>query len=116
MVFRHPLEYEQDRYGEAAQVFQKVLTLQPSNGTAHAMAELCQFELGKDELALRDLLAADQLGIVHDERLRKVALYHVEFCNCGRAGSATLNKPCRRSRSIRSGRGSSLLHWARLQC
>ena len=71
------LEYDQDHYSEAAQAFEKLLRLQPSNGTAHAMLGLSQFELGKDEPALKNLLAAERFGIVKDEQLRKVALYHL---------------------------------------
>jgi predicted Zn-dependent protease len=71
------VQYDQDHYPKAAVAFQKLLVLQPSNGTAHAMLGLCQFELGKDELALKNLKDADRLGIVSNEELRKVALYHV---------------------------------------
>ncbi len=71
------LEYEQDHYAEAARAFERLLRLQPSNGTAHAMVGLCQFELGEDKPALKNLLAADHWGIVSDEQLRKVALYHL---------------------------------------
>src|SRR6266852_991277 len=71
------LEYDQDHYEEAAQAFQKLLGIQPSNGTAHAMLGLCQFELHRDEPALKNLLAAERFGIVKDEQLRKVALYHL---------------------------------------
>jgi tetratricopeptide (TPR) repeat protein len=41
------------------------------------MLGLCQFELGKDEPALQNLLAAEQLGVLKDLQLRKVALYHM---------------------------------------
>ena len=71
------LEYDQDHYAKAALDFEKVIALDSVNGTAHAMLGLCQFELGKDELALKNLLAAEQLGVVKDEQLRKVALYHL---------------------------------------
>ncbi len=71
------LEYDQDHYAKAAQGFEKLIALDPANGTAHAMLGLCQFELGKDELALKNLLAAEQLGVIKDEQLRHVALYHL---------------------------------------
>src|SRR5215470_10003873 len=71
------LEYDQDHYAKAAQAFEKLLALDPANGTAHAMLGLCQFELGKDELALKNLLKAEQLGVIKDEQLRRVALYHM---------------------------------------
>ena len=71
------LEYDQDHYAKAAADFAKLIELQPKNGTAHAMLGLCQFELGKDEPALKNLLSAEQLGIIKDEQLRHVALYHM---------------------------------------
>jgi tetratricopeptide (TPR) repeat protein len=71
------IEYDQDHYAKAALDFEKLIALQPANGTAHAMLGLCQFELGKNEPALKNLLAAEQLGVVKDEQLRKVALYHL---------------------------------------
>ena len=71
------LEYDQDHYAKAAQDFEKLIALDSANGTAHAMLGLCQFELGQDEPALKHLLAAERLGIVKDEQLRHVALYHL---------------------------------------
>lgn len=71
------LEYDRDHYLQSASAFQQVLTLQPSNGTAHAMLGLCQFELGSDNLALKNLLAAEHYGIINNDELRKVAVYHL---------------------------------------
>jgi tetratricopeptide (TPR) repeat protein len=71
------LEYDQDHYAKAALAFQKLLALDSGNGTAHAMLGLCQFELKKDQPALKNLLEAERLGIVKDEQLRKVAVYHL---------------------------------------
>ncbi len=71
------LEYDQNHFSKAALAFRKLIQLQPKNGTAHAMLGLCQFELGTDQPALKNLLAADHLGIVNDTDLRKVALYHL---------------------------------------
>ena len=71
------LEYDRDQYAKAAQAFAKLIALNPRHGTAHAMLGLCQFELGSDAPALKNLLAADRLGISKDEQLRKVALYHL---------------------------------------
>jgi tetratricopeptide (TPR) repeat protein len=71
------IEYDQDHYAKAAQAFGKLIVLDPHNGTAHAMLGLCQFELGKDESALKNLLEAERLSIVKDEQLRHVALYHM---------------------------------------
>jgi predicted Zn-dependent protease len=41
------------------------------------MLGLCQFELNQDAPALNNLLKAEQLGIVKNEQLRHVALYHM---------------------------------------
>lgn len=71
------LQYDQNQYSDAARAFEKLIVLQPENGTAHAMLGLCQFELSKDAPALKNLLAAEKLGVVKDEQLRKVALYHL---------------------------------------
>ena len=71
------IEYDQDHYAKAAVDFAKVIALHPANGTAHAMLGLCQFELGQDEPALKNLLGAEQLGIIKDEQLRNVAVYHL---------------------------------------
>ena len=71
------IEYDQDHYAKAARAFEKLITLDPRNGTAHAMLGLCQFELSRDEPALKNLLKAEQLGVIKDDQLRKVALYHM---------------------------------------
>jgi tetratricopeptide (TPR) repeat protein len=71
------IEYDQDHYAKAAQDFERLIALDPSNGTAHAMLGLCQFELNKDELALNNLWKAERLGIIKNEELRHVALYHM---------------------------------------
>src|SRR5690242_21223958 len=49
------LEYDQDHYAKAARDFEKLIALDPANGTAHAMLGLCQFELGDGEIALKNL-------------------------------------------------------------
>jgi tetratricopeptide (TPR) repeat protein len=71
------LEYDQDNYAMAALHLEKLVAVDPANGTAHVMLGLCQFELGKDGPALKNLLAGERLGIVKNEQLRKVALYHL---------------------------------------
>jgi predicted Zn-dependent protease len=71
------IEYDHDHYANAAQAFERLITLDPANGTAHAMLGLCQFELTNDEAALKNLLNAERLGVIKDEQLRKVAVYHL---------------------------------------
>ena len=71
------IEYDQDHYAKAAQDFEKLIAVDPANGTAHAMLGLCQFELSKDDSALKNLLKAEDLGVIKDDQLRQVALYHM---------------------------------------
>jgi tetratricopeptide (TPR) repeat protein len=71
------LEYDQNHFAKAGGDFKQVVKLQPANGTAHAMLGLCQFELREDALALENLLEADKLGIVNNDELRRVALFHM---------------------------------------
>jgi len=71
------IQYDLDHYADAARSFQRLIILDPRNGTAHAMLGLCQFELRKDDSSLKNLLAAEQLGILKDVQLRTVALYHL---------------------------------------
>ena len=84
------IEYDQDHYAKAARGFEKVIALDPKNGTAHAMLGLCQFELGKNDAALENLLAAENLGVVKDQQLRRVALYHMGLLElrAGKYGAA----------------------------
>lgn len=71
------IEYDRDHYAKAAHAFEKVIALDNKNGTAHAMLGLCQFELHQDAPALKNLLAAENLGVAKDQQLRIVALYHM---------------------------------------
>lgn len=84
------LEYDQDHYKKAAVAFSKVLGLNPHNGSAHAMLGLCQFELHQDQSALGNLLAAEKFGIVKDQQLRHVTLYHLALLQLrlGKFGAA----------------------------
>lgn len=71
------IEYDRDRYRKSAHYFQKVIALDRNNGTAHAMLGLCQFELGEDDVALKNLALAENLGVLKNQQLRVVALYHM---------------------------------------
>lgn len=70
------LEYDLDHYAKAAADFEKLLALQPENGNAHAMLGLCDFELGREKLALQHLQKGKNIGLAKDEALWKVVLYH----------------------------------------
>jgi tetratricopeptide (TPR) repeat protein len=68
--------YDQDQFAPAEKAFQKVVALDPRQGTARAMMGLSEFELGQDADALRDIEASKDLGIIEDPQLRQVVLYH----------------------------------------
>jgi|HubBroStandDraft_6_1064221.scaffolds.fasta_scaffold03543_5 tetratricopeptide (TPR) repeat protein len=70
------IEYDQDDYADAARVFEKVKALDPKAGTARLMLGLCQFELGDDDSALRNIEEGRKIGIAEDPQLRHVMLYH----------------------------------------
>ncbi|HEX7728967.1 MAG TPA: tetratricopeptide repeat protein [Terracidiphilus sp.] len=68
--------YDQERYAEAETAFQKVVTLEPKHGTAHAFLGLCQFQIGEDKAALHNIEASRELGTDVDPQLRDVIFYH----------------------------------------
>jgi len=68
--------YDHDNYGEAARAFRRVVALQAKHGSARAMLGLCEFALGQDAAALRDIQKGRQLGILEDPQLRRVVLFH----------------------------------------
>jgi tetratricopeptide (TPR) repeat protein len=70
------IRYDQDQFPEAAQAFRKVVALDANHGTARVMLGLCEFELGHDDSALRDIEAGKNIGIAEDPQLRNVVLYH----------------------------------------
>ncbi len=68
--------YDQESYAEAELAFQHVVAIDPKHGTAHALLGFCEFELGDDKAALRDIEASKDLGIDLDPQLRSVVFYH----------------------------------------
>ena len=68
--------YDADNYAEAANAFRNVVALDSRQGTARAMLGLCEFELGQEVEALRDIEASKSLGVIEDAQLRQVVLYH----------------------------------------
>lgn len=68
--------YDADNYADAANAFREVVALDPRQGTARAMLGLCEFELGQEAEALRDIEASKSLGVIEDAQLRQVVLYH----------------------------------------
>ncbi len=68
--------YDRESYAEAELAFQHVVAIDPKHGTARALLGLCEFELGDDQAALRDIEASKDLGINIDPQLRDVVFYH----------------------------------------
>jgi tetratricopeptide (TPR) repeat protein len=70
------IEYDRNNYASGAQDFQKLIPLAPKDGTARVMLGLCEFELGQDEPALKNIREGLALGVADDEQLQEVALFH----------------------------------------
>jgi len=49
------LDYDRNAYQEAATAFQRAVALQPKAGSPRVMLGLCQFELGQDDAALKNI-------------------------------------------------------------
>lgn len=93
--------YDRDTFDKAAAAFQKAVALQPQNGTALAMLGLCEFELGRDQLALRHIQAGKNLGLQKNQELWQVVLFHegILLQRSGKFQSAqdTLEQLCERA-------------------
>ena len=70
------LYYDADRYAQAELAFEKVVALDPKQGTARAMLGLSEFELGQPESALKNIEASKTLGVLEDQQLRDVVMFH----------------------------------------
>jgi tetratricopeptide (TPR) repeat protein len=68
--------YEQDAHKDAAQAFQRLVSLDPKNGTAHLMLALCEYQLDADASALANIQTAKTLGVQKDGGLPHVLTYH----------------------------------------
>ncbi|MDE3201467.1 MAG: tetratricopeptide repeat protein [Acidobacteriota bacterium] len=68
--------YDQNRFAEASLAFQKVVALDPTHGTAHALLGLSLFELGDDAGALKNIEESKKYGTSVDPQLRDVIFYH----------------------------------------
>lgn len=110
------IHYDQSSYTNAALAFQKAVALAPKNGTAFVMLGLSEFELGRDDLALKHLEKGSALGLSNDPELRHVVLYHqgVLLQRAGRFESArdSLEQLCLQgvqSDEVAAGLGMTLL-------
>lgn len=85
------IDYGKNRYREAAGEYRKAAALDPKSGIARIMLGLCEFELGQDAAALRDIEAGKDLGVENDQQLRQVVFYHeaILLQRAGRFEAAT---------------------------
>ncbi len=70
------IEYDRNDYAAAESDFRKLIPLAPKDGMAHVMLGLCEFELGQDAPALKDLREGRALGVANDPQLQEVVFYH----------------------------------------
>jgi tetratricopeptide (TPR) repeat protein len=84
------IHYDRDEYQPAVLAFRKLISLQPAKGSPRVMLGLCDFELGDDDGALKNIEEGKQRGINTDEQFQKVMVYHegVLLLRKGRFNSA----------------------------
>ena len=70
------IRYDRDEYQKAATAFRRVIALQPDKGSPRVMLGLCEFELGEDDRALRDIEEGKERGLNPDEQFQQVMLFH----------------------------------------
>ena len=70
------LEYDRSNYSAAAASLRRLVLLAPKDGSARGMLGLCEFELGQDAAALRDIQEGRRLGMSNNQQLHQIALYH----------------------------------------
>jgi tetratricopeptide (TPR) repeat protein len=68
------LHYDRNEFTTAATAFRKVAALQASSGTALVMLGLSEFQLGRDDMALKHLQAGEEQGISNNPELRNTVL------------------------------------------
>ena len=90
--------YDRNAYDKAVPALKKLIALQPGNGMAYAMLGLCEFELGRDQSALRDIQKGKNLGLQKNPQLWQVVLYHegvlLQRKGSFQAAQATLEELC----------------------
>jgi tetratricopeptide (TPR) repeat protein len=70
------IHYDRDEYKEAAAAFRKVIALQPNKGSPRVMLGLCEFALGEDDAALKNIEEGKERGLNPDEQFQQVMLFH----------------------------------------
>jgi predicted Zn-dependent protease len=70
------IEYDRNSYSQAAEAFRKLAALDSKAGSARVMLGLCEFELHQEQAALRDIQEGENIGVLDNQQLRNVALFH----------------------------------------
>jgi tetratricopeptide (TPR) repeat protein len=70
------IHYDRNAFKEAASAFRRAVALEPKKGSPRVMLGLCQFELGDDDNALKNIQAGRELGTNPDRQFQRVMLYH----------------------------------------
>jgi tetratricopeptide (TPR) repeat protein len=70
------IHYDRDEYKQASVAFRKVIALQPDKGSPRVMLGLCEFALGDDDGALKNIEEGKQRGLNPDEQFQQVMLFH----------------------------------------
>jgi tetratricopeptide (TPR) repeat protein len=68
--------YDQDSPADAARAFQRLVALDPKNGTAHLMLALCEYQVERFASAMEHIQAAKRYGVQSDGQLPRVMAYH----------------------------------------
>lgn len=68
--------YELESFAEARDLFAALVERQPAHAGALGMKGLCEFQLGRHEQALADLLNARELGVARSPGIEAVVRYH----------------------------------------
>jgi predicted Zn-dependent protease len=70
------IHYDRNEYREAASAFNHLASLDSKSGSARIMLGLCEFELGDDQTALKNIQEGERIGVLDNQQLRNVALFH----------------------------------------
>lgn len=71
------IAYDQDKYTECAQSFERLTVLKPDRAVGWTMAGLCEYRLRNFDSATRDLLQSEHLGFQGPPELSKSARLHL---------------------------------------
>ncbi len=69
--------YDLNRYGEAEEMFRRLVERAPTHAGAQALLGLCEFQAAKFRQAFTHLLEATKLGLPPGSELSRVARYHL---------------------------------------